>query len=642
VEHHVRRCFAGARDVVAEVVTPVEAGRAPFLATFVWVDNVDNMDSEGREGIIAAPTEAFRAAIPAAETALQEAVPAYMVPAVFLPLTAVPLTATGKTDRRRLRELAAGLSRADIEAYTVPAAAKRQPATAAEQTLQGLWARVLNLPPDSIGADDSFFRLGGDSISAMRLAGAARADGCNLGVADVFNHPVLSRLAVAASSSCSEISVASEPTPFSLLSPGTYEQITLSLPFSKDILQDALPTTQLQADWVHSQQCTYFLLEIHGPVDLDRLRAACQYLCVKHPLLRSVFMPSDYGVLQVILRQLDTDMARFPSDQDPLAAAKSICRQDANTPLPLGTPPFKVSLVSRNDHHHVLITRLSHAQYDGVCLPVLYHDLAAAYQGEALHPAPNFSAYLQYRLSQRNQGVYQFWKEFLHDATMTTLDYSIIGGVDSSAIETAVHVTRRIPLPSPPPGITMATVVKTAWSYVLARLTHRTDLVFGHVVNGRSVPIPESDRILGPCVNIIPVRVILQPQWTAFDLLAHVQSQYSRLLPFETSEMRDIVEHCTSWSSRTRFGSIVQHQNITQNPHFSMEGAECMSTAVAFPPVTKEFYVVSEPDNDHLQVSISATTRMVDPVSAGQILGQVCDAISSFSGHSDQLLSLEN
>jgi non-ribosomal peptide synthase protein (TIGR01720 family) len=118
-----------------------------------------------------------------------------MVPAVFLPLAAVPLTATGKTDRRRLRDRAAVLSPSQLEAYRGAATAKRAPATAAERTLQRLWARVLHLPADAIGADDSFFRLGGDSITAMQLSASLRAEGYALGVPDIFQSKTISRLA---------------------------------------------------------------------------------------------------------------------------------------------------------------------------------------------------------------------------------------------------------------------------------------------------------------------------------------------------------------------------------------------------------------------------------------------------------------
>jgi amino acid adenylation domain-containing protein/non-ribosomal peptide synthase protein (TIGR01720 family) len=220
VEHHTRRSFPGARDVVAEVVTPAEAGRAPMLVAFVWVDisdqearNIDEKDESDKdkrnedkrnedkrnedkaEEILAAPTDSFRAAIPVAETTLLDAVPAYMVPAVFLPLRAVPQSTTGKTDRQRLRNRAAILSRADIEAYRGSAAAKRRPATPAERSLQALWAQVLNLSPDEIGADDSFFRLGGDSITATQLSAHLRSAGFSLSVSDIFHAKTLARLA---------------------------------------------------------------------------------------------------------------------------------------------------------------------------------------------------------------------------------------------------------------------------------------------------------------------------------------------------------------------------------------------------------------------------------------------------------------
>ncbi|KAI0568548.1 PP-binding domain-containing protein, partial [Pyrenophora tritici-repentis] len=57
---------------------------------------------------------------------------------------------------------------------------KRQPTTAMEQALQQLWAQVLGIDADTIGLDDSFFRLGGDSIAAIKLVAKARKQGIQL------------------------------------------------------------------------------------------------------------------------------------------------------------------------------------------------------------------------------------------------------------------------------------------------------------------------------------------------------------------------------------------------------------------------------------------------------------------------------
>jgi aryl carrier-like protein len=63
-----------------------------------------------------------------------------------------------------------------------------------EMKLSQLWASVLGIGEVNIGADDSFFRWGGDSITAMQLAGLARDQGFSLTVEDIFTHPRLSNL----------------------------------------------------------------------------------------------------------------------------------------------------------------------------------------------------------------------------------------------------------------------------------------------------------------------------------------------------------------------------------------------------------------------------------------------------------------
>ena len=66
--------------------------------------------------------------------------------------------------------------------------------------------------------------------------------------------------------------------------------------------------------------------------------------------------------------------------------------------------------------------------------------------------------------------------------------------------------TKTIPLPTLSQGITLASAVKAAWALILSHVTSTTDIVFGKTVNGRSLPMPDIERILGPYVNYIPAR----------------------------------------------------------------------------------------------------------------------------------------
>ncbi|MEV3965077.1 amino acid adenylation domain-containing protein [Nocardia sp. NPDC050193] len=112
-----------------------------------------------------------------------ERLAAHMVPAHAMVLDALPLTATGKLDRRALPE----------PDFAAARTVSRAPATGAEQTLARLFGEVLGL--DEVGADDSFFALGGDSIMAIQLVTRARAAGLVFSAGAVFDHRTVAGLA---------------------------------------------------------------------------------------------------------------------------------------------------------------------------------------------------------------------------------------------------------------------------------------------------------------------------------------------------------------------------------------------------------------------------------------------------------------
>ncbi|MFF3566625.1 amino acid adenylation domain-containing protein [Nocardia jiangxiensis] len=107
----------------------------------------------------------------------------HMVPATVLVLDALPMTETGKLDRGALPEPDFGRDRTEF----------RAPVTEMETTLAGLFAGVLGV--DTIGLDDSFFALGGDSIMSIQLVTRARAAGLMFSVRDVFEGRTVAGLA---------------------------------------------------------------------------------------------------------------------------------------------------------------------------------------------------------------------------------------------------------------------------------------------------------------------------------------------------------------------------------------------------------------------------------------------------------------
>ncbi|SKO28751.1 Probable non-ribosomal peptide synthetase [Mycobacteroides abscessus subsp. abscessus] len=157
------------------------------LARVAGVDQAAVIAREDRPGdkrLVGYITESTAGTLdPAAVRAtLAERLPSYMVPAAVVVLDALPLTVNGKLDTRALP----APEFQDADHY-------RAPEDAVEEILAGIYAQVLGV--EQIGVDDSFFDLGGDSISSMQVVARARAAGLLLRPRDIFVEQTVSRLA---------------------------------------------------------------------------------------------------------------------------------------------------------------------------------------------------------------------------------------------------------------------------------------------------------------------------------------------------------------------------------------------------------------------------------------------------------------
>jgi amino acid adenylation domain-containing protein len=125
---------------------------------------------------------------PGLRAELQRRLPAHMVPAYLVALEALPLNPNGKVDRaalprpERRRSTQSGLDAAD------------RPRSPLEESLVALWKELLGLP--EVGVNDSFFAVGGSSLSLLRLFNLLQERlGLKVGVADLFVHHTIRLLA---------------------------------------------------------------------------------------------------------------------------------------------------------------------------------------------------------------------------------------------------------------------------------------------------------------------------------------------------------------------------------------------------------------------------------------------------------------
>ncbi|WP_433608127.1 non-ribosomal peptide synthetase [Dactylosporangium sp. CA-139114] len=117
---------------------------------------------------------------------LSRRLPAHLVPSRIVVLDEFPLGPTGKVDRSALPVPAD------------PARVPTPPRTPVERFMAGVWAAALGVAAETIGVDDQFIRLGGQSLTAARVVALLRpALGFAVPVRLLFDHPVLADFAAA-------------------------------------------------------------------------------------------------------------------------------------------------------------------------------------------------------------------------------------------------------------------------------------------------------------------------------------------------------------------------------------------------------------------------------------------------------------
>ncbi|MEV6561012.1 amino acid adenylation domain-containing protein [Nocardia sp. NPDC051756] len=193
---------------------------------------------------------------------LADRLPDYMIPSALVKLAELPLTANGKLDRKALPV-------PDLGGGTGRGRALRDPA---EQAVAAVIRQVLGLAEQvELAADDDFLALGGDSISAIRMASALKKRGLLITTSALFAARTIALIAAATA----PIDLSTAPA---LVESGDG---TGWIPLNPI----ATLLTEQSADYAAYSQAT----AVVTPADSsrDRLTTVLHGLVDRHPLLRA-------------------------------------------------------------------------------------------------------------------------------------------------------------------------------------------------------------------------------------------------------------------------------------------------------------------------------------------------------------------
>ncbi len=460
---------------------------------------------------------------------LEDRLPAYMVPAAFVALDALPLTPNGKLDRRALPAPGgAGQHANDEHAHVAP----RGPI---EETLAGIFAEVLRLPPERVGAHADFFELGGHSLLATQAVSRIRAAlGVELPLRALFEAPRLADLAARADAALRAGQGLDAP-------PLVARPRAAEGPLS--FAQERLWFLH-QLDPADPSYVVPLATRFEGPLDAAVLERVLREIVRRHDVLRTTFVLRGGHPVALVHpdASLDlplTSLVDLPDAERPAALRRALAGE-ARRPFDLAAGPvLRARLFALGPHDHVLCLAMHHIVSDGWTAGVLDREITALHEAFAAGlPSPLADLPIQYAdfaAWQRDwlsgdvlDRQLAYWRERLQGAP-----HAIDLPTDRPRPPLPTHrgdlrtftlgeaPTRALRDLARREGATLFMTLLAAFDVLLYRYSGQTDLLVGTPIANRTRA--ETEALAGFFVNTLVLRAQLDPERSFLDLLRQVR-----------------------------------------------------------------------------------------------------------------------
>ena len=472
--------------------------------------------------------------------------PDHMVPTRIVAVPALPLTHNGKLDRRALPAPPPAAGRA------VP------PRTDGERILAGIWAEVLELP--SVGIDDGFFALGGDSIHFVAVLAKARAQGLSFTFQELFQHPTVAALAEHIERRGALAETSRAVGPFELVGAGDRARLPADA-------EDAYPMSMLQAGLIFQSELTRGSSQYHDIIsylirsgfDAGAFAQAVRLLVAEHPIFRTSYRLSGFSeYLQVVHREVESlpllvaDWRELDDDEQAAAYADWLAAEhehvfDWERP---GLVRLHVHIL-RDDLYRYSISQHNSA-LDGWSINLvhtrlfeLYHALLA---GAALPAEPadtHLRTFVGLELqSVRSEADREHWGRALAGAPWTEVP-RLRAPEEDAPLRVVMHdvavpaeLSDRVVALADRLDVPVKNVLLAAHLKVLAVLSGNPDVLTGYEHGGRP-EVAGAEAAMGLFLNTLPLRMQLaQGSWE--QLIRQVYDAEAALLPHRRYPMAKV------------------------------------------------------------------------------------------------------
>lgn len=319
--------------------------------------------------------------IKVAKERLSDLVPSYMVPTLWVAIPRIPALASAKLDRKQVGAWLADMNDEtyrmilEIESSMEPAI----PTSGVVMKMQSIWAKVLNMPVETVKPNKTWLSLGGDSITAMQLLARCRKEGISITLNQVLRSKSLAHLAESVKGSVTlEAEKEKTDTPFAL---SPIQQ------FYFNSLDDGKNS--------HFNQS--FTLKLTRKTDPTSLKSALDAIVRCHSMLRARFTKDTNGIWnQIIPGDVSDGYAFNVHNGIPLADLPELISKTQESLDIVSGPVFATMLLNTQSGEQILFLTAHHLVIDVVSWRVILGDLEESLMSSSsieLHKGLSFATW---------------------------------------------------------------------------------------------------------------------------------------------------------------------------------------------------------------------------------------------------------
>ncbi|KAM0403884.1 hypothetical protein ACHAQC_001501 [Fusarium culmorum] len=506
-----------------------------------------------------------------AKEACRAKLPGYMVPTYILLLPYIPLSPNNKAEIKDLKKLFSEL--APEQLMELSHAATAPVSQGAQDILVLLYdalAQFSNISKDDLSSTTSIFDVGVDSITALRLASLLKSRGLHaVSPAMLLKNPVIGDLA-----NCLAKVVLSQRQKLAReikqsiqayahrhrglvysslnIGPADIEYIAPCSPLQEGIISRSLTSTKPGAYF------NTFQLKLHQSTTTTKFQQAWKDLVFSESILRTVFVPSTDGFLQVALRNplFPWESTAFGSNELAeyyFAEQKENWIQRNKSSI---TQPLLLTYVE-TPTSRLFTVHIFHALYDGNSFDLMMDRVAANYAGTSVQKAPSFFEALTSGPLTRHDNCKGFWEKHLEGwvpSSITAHERSTHGSV--------VVAEREMPISNfeamrSSHNVTLQAVIMALWTSVLQNLVE-SQITIGVVVSGRAVDLPGVENTIGPLFNTVPFfrQAVQHEDWKS--LVRRCHDFNASVLDFQHVPLKNIQKWCSH--NKALFDTLFTYQ----------------------------------------------------------------------------------